>query len=939
MGLKGAKPGKFHPRCPSCSEKFSLVIPQDPSVVPTVAKDPDELDETLTPAIAVALGIEAPLAQRAMAGAASSPPQRMIASPRVAPQQTAPPIVQNPVPPEQPPAPVGLSAAPADVPPPAAADQPEDRPLTGRVGGYQILQKLGQGGMGSVYLARQLSLDRNVALKVLAPSLASDPQFVARFTREAYAAAQLTHHNIVQIHDIGAQDSIHYFSMEFVEGDNLGATVKEAGKLDPEAAAGYVLQAARGLKFAHDHGMIHRDIKPENLLLNDSGIVKVADLGLVKRAGSLDETQITGVPHPAQSDDQTQLNTSMGTPAYMPPEQARDAAHVDQRADIYALGCTLYDLLTGRPPFMGRTAIEVITKHQREQITPPEMIVRNVPRTLSAILLKMVAKRPDDRYQTMNEVIHALEDFLGVSAAGPFTPKEEHVKVLEFAVERFNRSGWAVLRSQLIHLFFAACAIATAILVWTAHPLWAAGIIGFGVLTTIVYQAIIGVSQHAYLFGKFRQLVFGSSIVDWLSWIAIGALVVMLLIVSGWHWPWFVACILAIMVALGFHSSIDLMLVRDRTTPVAQVEAMLKQMRLRGLDEMTMRQFVCKYSGNRWEELYETLFGYDAKIQARHLWGKSDRGRLRKKHAAWRDPIIRWIDNKQTARREAREQKMLQKVEAKALRAKGINEALANKQARKNAQKVIDSAARMRSTAEKRLAETAAPSAAPPTKAGMTIQVVQPDWVQDSGKIAAADEVEKKHHEEEEAEREHLSWFQRRFGTPLDFALGQQVRFILAMFVLAGFALWWQQNKGQEALQQGAQIIGSKREVIDVTAKDFSKNVTSVVKDTAKDVAQGLQKASDTTTQKTLELPLVPLRVREALTGWNAALAGLILLVSVFCHGRLMSVTILLAAAVAMIGHRVNLPVVAVPAAWVSALAASIIALFALVFLRKPEGY
>src|SRR5207244_415762 len=140
--------------------------------------------------------------------------------------------------------------------------------------------------------------------------------------------------------------------------------VEREGKLDPEVAVGYVLQAARGLKFAHDHGMVHRDVKPENLLLNDQGIVKVADLGLVKRAHTNEESTAQGTGK-AQSAHQTMADYAMGTPAYMPPEQAADAAHGDVRADIYSLGCTLYDLVTGRPPFEGKTVEEVLTKHQR----------------------------------------------------------------------------------------------------------------------------------------------------------------------------------------------------------------------------------------------------------------------------------------------------------------------------------------------------------------------------------------------------------------------------------------------------------------------------------------------------------------------------------------------------------------------------------------------
>src|SRR5579871_3707722 len=140
-----------------------------------------------------------------------------------------------------------------------------------KLGGYEIIKTLGEGGMGRVYLANQTSLARNVALKVLAPRLASDAEFVSRFTREAFAAAQLTHHNVVQIHDIGVEHSkdagdTNFFSMEFVEGQTLSKVAAQSGRLDPATAVGYVLQAARGLKFAHEHGMIHRDVKPDNLL-------------------------------------------------------------------------------------------------------------------------------------------------------------------------------------------------------------------------------------------------------------------------------------------------------------------------------------------------------------------------------------------------------------------------------------------------------------------------------------------------------------------------------------------------------------------------------------------------------------------------------------------------------------------------------------------------
>ncbi|MEZ6108725.1 MAG: serine/threonine-protein kinase [Pirellulaceae bacterium] len=155
----------------------------------------------------------------------------------------------------------------------------------GRLGGYRLLKELGRGGMGSVYLAKQLSLGRRVAIKTIRGKWASNPRAIARFIREAYAAAQLVHHNVVQIYDLDQDNGTNFFSMELVTGGSLDDVIKKEGKLEPRRAATLLLQAARGLKFAHDHGMVHRDVKPANLMINSEGLVKVADLGLVKTPG------------------------------------------------------------------------------------------------------------------------------------------------------------------------------------------------------------------------------------------------------------------------------------------------------------------------------------------------------------------------------------------------------------------------------------------------------------------------------------------------------------------------------------------------------------------------------------------------------------------------------------------------------------------------------
>lgn len=295
-------------------------------------------------------------------------------------------------------------------------------PIPDRLGGYKIVRELGAGGMGSVYLARQLSLDRPCALKTIQAQWASNPRVIARFVREAYAAAQLTHHNVVQIYDLGQDRGTNFFSMELVGGGSLDEQIKSKGKLPPKLAATLILQASRGLKFAHDHGMVHRDIKPANLMMTTDGLVKIADLGLVKTPSPEDEG-LTRNSEEIEKDTQsmmlesarshvTQVGASMGTPAYMSPEQAEDAANVDKRADIYSLGCTFYALLTGKPPYDGKTMVEVITKHRVEKLIRPERVIQGLDPKLGDIIERMTAKLPADRYQDLGDVIHDLEVFL-----------------------------------------------------------------------------------------------------------------------------------------------------------------------------------------------------------------------------------------------------------------------------------------------------------------------------------------------------------------------------------------------------------------------------------------------------------------------------------------------------------------------------------------------
>lgn len=277
----------------------------------------------------------------------------------------------------------------------AIAFKPKERNLSGtQLGEYHLVRKLAEGGMGEVYEAVQLKLDRRVAVKLLSEELSREPEFLARFEREAKSAAALNHPNVVQVYDFGCAQGHHYFVMELVDGTDLSVFVKEHGKLAIPDALHYFEQAVNALKFALAHAIIHRDIKPANLMLTSDGIVKVSDLGLAKKLTDDSDVTMTGV--------------GMGSPHFLAPEQADDAAHVDHRADIYALGVTLLYLLTGKRPFEGASNFSVVLAHANKPLPTGIELGTALPDELEAFIKRLTAKRPEGRYQNYDELLADL---------------------------------------------------------------------------------------------------------------------------------------------------------------------------------------------------------------------------------------------------------------------------------------------------------------------------------------------------------------------------------------------------------------------------------------------------------------------------------------------------------------------------------------------------
>jgi tRNA A-37 threonylcarbamoyl transferase component Bud32 len=279
-------------------------------------------------------------------------------------------------------------------PPPKKSKSSSPKKKATRLGDFQLVKKLGQGGMGEVYLAKQISLDRKVAVKTLSKELAKKEDFVQRFLRESRAMAKLQHPNAVQVFAADSHRGIYYAAIEYIDGQSMQDWMNDLGRLSVGDALHVTLVCAQALQEAHGLNLIHRDIKPDNILVTQKGIVKVADFGLAK---VIDEDV-----------SMTQSGHGLGTPLYMAPEQARDAKNVDSRTDIYALGATLYYFLTGELPFSGTTMIELITAKEEGTFTAARKLQPDVPERLDLMIDKMLVKNPAHRYASCKELIADL---------------------------------------------------------------------------------------------------------------------------------------------------------------------------------------------------------------------------------------------------------------------------------------------------------------------------------------------------------------------------------------------------------------------------------------------------------------------------------------------------------------------------------------------------
>ncbi|MCA9155548.1 MAG: hypothetical protein KDA38_12205, partial [Planctomycetales bacterium] len=541
-----------------------------------------------------------------------------------------------------------------------------------------------------------------------------------------------------------------------------------------------------------------------------------------------------------------------------------NAAGVDHRADIYSLGCTLYALLAGRPPFDGATALEVITKQKTQPVPRIESIDASIPQPLAETVMRMVAKQPDERFANLDEVIEQLERFLAADGSAS-VPNEEHVATLETAVAEFHQSPAAKFRGLLATAFVGGCfGVALLALFWSFKI--SSGFLVMAVAATFGYFAITGVRERTTLFDKLRAWLFTARWSDW----AVGLCGALLLLVIAWVGDcliaWTVFAIVGVAMAAGFHLTIDAMVWRQQQPAIDRVESMLKSLRLRGLDEVKLREFVAQYGGANWEGLFEAIFGYEAKLTARETITSGRRRKFR----AWRDPLIRGIDARLAAHRAAREQRHLQKVEQASLRAKGVDPAAAREQAEQLAAAMVEQASEVR-----RAPVSAAPAAVDPKLAA----------AQKRARIKAmlADARSGKY-----SRHSRSSVLARTFGL----AFSGKVRFLLGCLLLGGCVLWMKQNGWLSAEEVTSATMQAVRD----------RNLTEVTA-----VADGV--VSDLATQQTdssksLALPLVG----RLFDSFNPGVAGLLLIALSIFRGWRMSLFALPAAAIMVLGPSLGIP-------------------------------
>ena len=482
-----------------------------------------------------------------------------------------------------------------------------------------------------------------------------------------------------------------------------------------------------------------------------------------------------------------------------------------------------------------------------------------MPKEVSAIIQRMMAKNADDRYQTMGEVIRTLEDWLGIQRTGTFSPHEEQITRLEGYVHQFNHAPTAVLRRRIVTGFFATVSLVSVLVAFFGKLVWAFGLLGLMGEAGLAYFVIDGVAQHGHLFSRTRQFILGLSWGDWAIGVASFALFAILLAIVHAFWIWIGFGLIGAGLAFALRYGLDRPAEEERRVPIDACERILRRLRAQGIDEAEIQHFVAKFAGRNWEGFFEALFGFDAKLNARAVLLRGGAAGVRERYASWREPLIAAMDRIESARKAARERALLQAVERAELLAAGATPEAAENQAKAAADAMVRAAGDARALEDQCV------------RAGSALTPVNI------------------HNAVVSAEQNPFAFIPNpkrdRSSSFVNLLVGAHVRLLAAAVLLAACGLWVHQNGliPTAEVQQQATKAMETRDLNNLQAT----------------ATRNLNKPT-----RPLEIAQLPREATAWVEGWNIGAAGILLLASLLFRGNVMSVFVLLGAAVIAVGHQ-----------------------------------
>jgi hypothetical protein len=710
------RPGRFTPRCPKCQALFEMTVPDERGRAPVITPHDPSL-----------------FAEPVVMEPASEPPIEI------------PDLVWPAAEREVNPAGIRPGRLPHGVP----------RFLKRHV----LLRLLGSGPRGQAYLGLSLGLDETEVIKIQDPDRAANPVFSARFLREAYAASCLDHPNLARVRDLGRERGRLFAAVERMRGPSLAELLEEQPQLEPFQAAMLIVQAARGLRAAHEQGLWHRDVKPENLRLDPNGLLKVDDLGLEMTPSLAEALALREKPKPPPVPS---VPAGAGSPVFMAPEQAADPAFSDGRADIYALGGVFYRLVTGRPPYLGQTAVELVRQHHEEALVPPREFAPKLPRPIAETIQTMLGKRLGERYPAMGTVVDVLENVLDLHGELATAQLDEAAESIGKAARAFCSLPARSLHRRVLAVSGAIVLVMTALLLYLGLWTAAAGIMGFATFSALAVTLTSGITHRSGLLRLIARAILGGGLRSW----GVPVPAVMILLLASWYWggslPWFLL-FCAGGLAAAFHIYLDRPLASERASILGPAHAQLRTLRARGHDERTLRELVAKAAGASGREFFQALFEGST-----NSGGSGRRGFLPSPREALASMLQRHLED----RRDQHMTRLLEQVEEGRLEAAGMNLLTARRKARRAAKAMVIAARAWRD--EQRLLA----GADQPAASGGAPLLERLD------RAASAPEPTLEPHEPQR------SPLLRRLDWLCSFFLGRGVRFLLGGGLMVILATW-----------------------------------------------------------------------------------------------------------------------------------------------------